>query len=857
MIWGLPLGRYTIRIQGDGYRPHLEKDLLLEPSQNLFLEIILFPSEKERNSLLRKVAVDFTSCLLQTTLDKRQIQDSPSAHNVWSLVENQDLSATTNRIDVGGLWASIPALFSTRGSCSWTQNIYLLNGLDVTDPYWTGLPLLYPDFYSLRFTQLTNAGFFPQGLSPGGYFELLTQEETSQLHGQASVFFIHEKWQSSNISPALRKEGITESHAFHHSLDGNFSLSGPIIADKLLFYSSLSSSHISRDLADYDQEDEATLFSGLVSLKHPFSRGSLRFLWSGQILTNPSFGAGRRIPFSSTLNRRDVFHVFQLILNSRWKRNHLFKIGLCFNQGSMRARFQEGFDEPHELEVLKDIPSGLAPLAYQDERKSFTFLMKGDSFIPRLFHAHHRLQYGFELRSCSSRSRKDITRNIHLRFFEGRALEIIRYNTPLEHRESALHLSLFVQDAMTFSTYFTALFGLHLVSSQGWVPRSSSSANGGKHTIQWIHLSPRLGIIFPLSRSKNTALKLSLARYYFTLPLSYLAYGNPDALGGEVYSWEDERSDGKFDEGEAQDLIRREGPLFSKIDPELKRPYTDELAVSFHHAFHKGWYLTLAAFFRESRHLIETINIGVPFSSYEPVDFFDIGDDRIANNHDDLTFIVYNQKQETLGQDFFLLTNPDEETRTSRYYGMDLTLVKKYSKRFTLFLSLTATSATGITNPGNTEWENDDGVVGRLYDDLNSLINAKGRMRFDRAYTARIGINFMAPFDIRVGCVIKYYDGQPFTRKIIVEGMNQGPFYIQAHPRGVARYEYNQTVDVRIEKVFHLRQAKMRIIIDGFNILNRGLATEENEWTGPEFPLRFATEIQSPRVFRLGVSYEF
>jgi hypothetical protein len=105
--------------------------------------------------------------------------------------------------------------------------------------------------------------------------------------------------------------------------------------------------------------------------------------------------------------------------------------------------------------------------------------------------------------------------------------------------------------------------------------------------------------------------------------------------------------------------------------------------------------------------------------------------------------------------------------------------------------------------------------------------------------------------------VIKYYDGQPFTRKIIVTGLNQGPFFIQAHPRGVARYEYNRTIEVRIEKSFHLKSGTLRLILDGFNIINRALATEESEWTNPEFPLRYATEIQSPRVFRLGLAYDF
>ena len=170
---------------------------------------------------------------------------------------------------------------------------------------------------------------------------------------------------------------------------------------------------------------------------------------------------------------------------------------------------------------------------------------------------------------------------------------------------------------------------------------------------------------------------------------------------------------------------------------------------------------------------------------------------------------------------------------------------------------MTATSATGTTNPGNTEGENDDGVIGTLYDNPNTLINARGRVRFDRAYVGRIGLNYLMPLGFRFACVIKYYDGQPFARKIIVTGMNQGPFYIQAHPRGVSRYEYNRTIEVRLEKTFRFGEKKFRIILDVFNILNRGLATEENEWTGPIYPLRYATEIQSPRVFRLGLAYDF
>ena len=352
-------------------------------------------------------------------------------------------------------------------------------------------------------------------------------------------------------------------------------------------------------------------------------------------------------------------------------------------------------------------------------------------------------------------------------------------------------------------------------------------------------------------------MKLSFARYYFRLPLSYLTYGNVNALGGMVYEWQDKNKDNQFQENEKGTLIRRQGPRYARIDQELKRPYTNEFCIVYSVVFDPNWSFSLGGFYRGTREQVKTLNIGVPFSEYDPEYIFDLGDDSIPHTPDDQIFTVFDQKRDTLGNDFFLLTNHSADKRTTHYFGLDITLVKRFSSKFSFFFSLTATLAEGTTNPGNTEFENDDGVVGTLYDNPNTLINAKGRVRFDRAYTSRLGITYKAPFDINLGCVIKYYDGQPFARKLIVEGFNQGPFYIQMHSRGSVRYEFNLNLDIRLEKAFRLGKGQFRVILDGFNMLNSNLSTRENEWTGPEFKNRYATEIMSPRVFRLGVAYDF
>jgi len=854
-ITGLPPGRYSIRFEKGNLQSKVLEDILLDPSQTLYVAVVLSASSVNQTSP-RISTIDYTNNVSQTILNESQIHSSPSAHNVWSLIENQDLSATTNRIDVGGLWGDRPALFGARGNSSWTQNVYMLNGMDVTDPYWTGMPLFYPDFFSFQYYQLINAGHPPYALSPGGHFNLMTREESSSFTGSLSTFFIPKSFRSTNISPIVEREGIFESHTFDSFTDRNIRISGPIIPGKLNFSTVASVYKIGRDLAEFDTTDKSSVITGLFSLKYQMTNSYFRFLWNGQSISSPSYGAGRDIPFSSTNDRKDLYNILQLIWNSRLGKKHVLQTGLSFAFGDQKSDFQSGGSSDYKADIFTRKPNGIAPFETDNTRQTMSFILRGQSLLPGIFRALHKLQYGFQLKYASASSHITIQNNRHLYTFNNQPLEIAFFNTPVHHKETAYHLNFYLQETMTFSNLVSLYFGINIAKSRGWIPDAPATTEPNS-IIDWINLSPRFGLTIPLTDTKTSVIKFSAARYFHTLPLNYLTYGNPNALGGEIYAWNDESSDNIFQTDETGIFLRREGPFYSLIDPDLKRPYTDELSLAYVNSFDQSWTLTFSGFYRRTKNLIETTNTGVPDSSYEEVEIQDSGDDRIPGTHDDLIFTVYNQIPESLGQDFYFLTNAGEKTRISYYYGLDMTLLKRYGKRLTFFLSLTAIEARSMTNPGNSEWENDDGVVGILYDNPNTLINSKGNPRFDRGYTGRLGLTYSAPLGFSFSSIIKYYDGQPFSRKIIVTEMNQGPFYIQSHPRGKARYEYNRTIDIRIEKIFNIKNSRLRIILDGFNITNRFLATQENEWTSLEYPLRYATEIQSPRVFRLGLAYEF
>ncbi len=859
---GIPPGLYGLTIDRPGYAPFSRQGIVLEQERVLFIRIILVPPEKSTGPTPLALWFDLSDVSARTVIDEFQVQSLPSANNVWSLIEGQDFSATTNRIDVGGVWASLPALWSSRGSVSWTQSAYLINGMDATDPYNTGTPLYQPDIDALGFGIHDNGRFPISNISPGGTFDFIPKEGTADLHGSISAFFTAPGMASGSTPPRLEEEGIFERTKLDFLGNASAQLSGPVIPDKLLVFTSLSHLNLRRDIAEFSPEDKGTVSSALVNLTSYLGRNTLRLFWTGQIVRHPTAGADRGVPFSATLDRKNLFNVLQLIWRLRLRPHHYFELGAAFNRGNARSTFQDSVGEPHAEEVFKRLLSGAAAMASEEDRNAFILQGSGQALLGGS-RFRQRVDYGFSLRRASSATDTEILDNIHLHYLDDTPFEIVRFNTPLHHQERALDLHFFAADTITLRSLASLSFGLHLVSTRGWVPATDSPAAPGfpdgdsSGKINWLHLSPRLGFALPFLRDRSLTLRVSAGRYFFHLPLSYLTFGNPRALGGLAYPWTDQNGDGRVQPDETGPLWRREGPYFTRIDPDLKRPYTDEFSVSFTKVFRNNLYLTLAGFYRETRHLVETLNTGVPLTAYDPVQIYDPGDDYIPGNHDDLYLTVYDQRRETLGQDYFLLTNPDPDSRANRYRGLDLTLVKKFSRRSAFFFSVTATEATGTASPGNTEYENDDGVIGALYDNPNVFLFAKGRLRFDRAYTARLGWSVPIPYGFRLSGLLKYYDGQPFSRKIIVTGFNQGPFYVQAFSRGVARYEFNMTVDLRLEKSISLGAGRGRFFLDIYNVFNWAMATEENEWTGPDFTLRYATEVQSPRVVRLGIRYDF
>jgi len=549
----------------------------------------------------------------------------------------------------------------------------------------------------------------------------------------------------------------------------------------------------------------------------------------------------------------------------------LSQLWFGISHSSLTDTFQDTVSEANKTQLFTDKMSGAAPLESDSARIRISLGAQAQNLrrFPGSSRLQHLLDFGIKLDRSFVTDEERIFGDLRMLFFPAEVpIQIARFNSPIRTKQRLRELLAFVDDHATIANRLFLRFGLTLDLSRLSLPAQHSSAGafvpardfaGRGNVISWTSLSPRLSIAFPFGlRSAETRILAGFARYHHLLPTRYANYANPNSLGAEIFEWRDTNHDGVYQSGEEGALLRVLGGPYSSIDRHLQRPHTDEMTTGVDHRLGRRIQAALRLFHRNTSRLVETVNVGVPFDAYTPVRIDDLGDDNVAGTRDDQTLTVYNRNSQALGKDRYLLTNPDGFETSSK--GLEAWLRVGLGNRGSVTASLLAYKATGQSSPGNGEFENDAGIIGTLFDDPNTLLNAFGRLYFDRAYVGKLLGWAEAPGRLQLGWVIKYFDGLPFGRKLIVSGLNQGPIFVMATPRGQPgglRTQYHLTFDQRIGREFHCGSMRCSVVVDFFNLLNKSSRLREHDISGSLFPLRLPTEILNPRAIRFGFRLDY
>ena len=322
------------------------------------------------------------------------------------------------------------------------------------------------------------------------------------------------------------------------------------------------------------------------------------------------------------------------------------------------------------------------------------------------------------------------------------------------------------------------------------------SAEGAETNVNWLSLLPAARLRWQFADRGPVALVGGYVRSANTLTLNWLAYGDPAAPVARVAA-----------AARPGVLVARVGPgtggnsSFSRIDDDLRRPYTDEFVVGVESGRRESMRFTLTGIARREGNLLAVVNTGVPASGYSTIE---IEDEYIVlrNPEDDRTLTVYNRLPSAFGRDTYLLTNPELDAAHS--LALKLTAERASERLFILFGATAYLSEGSGGNRGYGPRENDQDMPGELFTNPNAATYSRGRLFTDRGFTIKWTTRYRMPYDITLGAIARYQDGQPFSRLVVVPDLNQGTEAVQAYPNGGTRFTFTGTLDLRLQKGFRV-----------------------------------------------------
>ncbi len=864
----LPPGNYTLEFSKADYARHTLTGVIVRSSESSIVDIQM-KAGPEGTVAWRGHPAHLWPADVGGSFDRTRLAVLPSARSIWAVLEGQDPATVTNSPQEGGFTIGTVALAGVLGS-SWTQNGYRLDGVNVTDPFETGKALVYPDYSSLQEIQSSSAFHSSEIFEPGGAFNLTSRSGCGEFHFGLEAYYLGRPLQGNTPDDRLRRLGESALPRFRQFSEGEFSASGHLPrTDHWFFFATLGIQDITKTIPEFSAIPKTRIRTALVRFDGNLTNHDQFTLMStGQIVNQSHLGAGPRIQPSATLRGYDRFEVVQGHWTHYLNGDFNWEVLGGFSHSSPTDTIQRGVNDAARIDLFSGDLGGAAPLESDSARSRFSLVGKGQR---RLAHRglSQLLDFGVDLEESKSTEERRVLGGVQQLYFPaGVPSEVIEFNSPSHSKQRLRELSIYFEDWLKVRNRILIRTGLRFDSSNVFLPPQESQVGpfvpvrkfaGADSVVSWTTLSPRVGVSVPISRLfGGTRISGGYSRYYHSLPSAYANFANPTSLSGQVFGWNDHNKDGLFETGEEGTLLRIFGGMYSAVDPHLKRPFTDELTLGLDQDLGPGIVIRVMGFRRVQRRLVQNVDVGVPAASYERVSILDSGDDGIAGTSDDRAITVFNQDSGTLGRDRYILTNPPG--LRSSFEGMQANLRANLKQGGFVTISFAAFKAQGRTNPGNTEFENDPGIIGSLFGGPNMQLNAQGRIFFDRAYVSKVAAYIRLPLGFYSGSVVRYEDGLPFGRKLIVTGMNQGPFYVMATPRGQPggfRTRFDLSVDQRVARDFSAGRCRISLMIDTFNLLNRTNGLREYDLSGPVFPLRKPSEVQNPRAVRFGIRVSF
>jgi hypothetical protein len=884
----LPSGTYTLTFDLSGFRQVKRENIVLTLGRTLTVDMGL-----EVASLAESVTVTAESPLIdQTTtavgneFSAEVLASIPSATDIWAAL-GQSPGVRMRGFDVGGSHKSQQVNYESFGIRN--QNRVVTDNVDTTEG--VGGAGFYQDFFAHSEITVSAAGGDVMVNTPGAAVISTIKSGGNVFKSLLHYTYEGESFVGRNVNEENAARGDTgqpnilfyEAHA---------DLGGPVKRDKAWFFVAYNRFKIDKIISGvpkFSTINGQELQTTDLGIFNNFTvKGTYRMTQKDTLVgyyqwgekQKPYRGLSVTTPPDSILAQDSDSWMYK----GQWQRvwtNRLFTdvtLGL-FGFGWPMAPNVDWETNPPRTDLGTSVNSGAGWLAgsaggpFTFDRNKPQVTVATTYLLPNRAGSHD-LKFGFEW--LDDQSKFGNNGNSGPIFYRDRngataEIELFDYNsfatfgtgwTGADDRNK--RFAMFAQDRWAVTDRLTVTLGVRFDRQQPYYAASIrdpvlTEIFQPRQTEETVLLTsnkivPRLGVSYDPVGDGKSVIKAFYGRYYLNYA-DRLSNVNPGGSNSQRWTFTDPNGNGLYDgTHELGTLILTTGGTTTRIDPDLKTPYTEEFNASYERQFW-GESSIRAAYVRKqvrdefaTRVLARDGQYTIPVQRTVNIQGFDTG---VTGQQ---TFTLYDIPAGLSTQNI-VGTIPDGEGS----YDYD-TIQLAFNKRFgrNLFIQSSVDyqwrdELRNASNPSTSPLDADP--IATTYYQNSAVYRDVGNRQTSTNWSYRLLGRYEFPYQIGFAANLRVQSGWPWARRISTSLPNLGNVFFFVEPIENNRSDTVTVVDLRVDKAFSVGRYRFSIMVDAFNLLNSNAVTNFNLLNGAQFNRIIAP--LDPRTAMLGVRLEF
>jgi hypothetical protein len=875
----VPIGIYALVVQAPGFKTLEQQDVEVKSGFVVTVapHLEVGGSQETVEVLAGGSIVDVKSVTASTTFDDNLLQNIPNGRDPWSTVA-QAPGTTMNDFDVGGNQSFQQAIMQVHGSMPGEQ-VYSFNGLRLNWPGSTGgYTAYYIDDDSLEELQVVTDSA-PAEVSVGGvYMNLVTRSGSNQLHGTTAAYYTTAALRRGVTEPAYNGTPVEAGSPMTMLLDLTANAGGPIVKNRWWIFGGYRRYDVRESILAIEQPPSQG--GGPISDTNHQSNTILRSDWQ---LNNKN-----RLNFQWLYNdhnrffRRDTSFQFvdasaswlqispSYLVESQWTSQLANNLLLDVRGGYLHLLFPLAYQRsvtPNDINVQDlgfSTEKGAAPYAYLNPAETARIAATASYYKGGLLVGSHNFKFGYEAGRSKNGNFYDINHDLVAQFNAGTPLDVIIYDTPVRELAIFHDSAFFVQDSWTMKR-LTLNLGLRFDHFRTFNPAQTSPSTGAfanlfptrtfpqsANLANWNNVAPRLGLAYDLTGKGRSVLRAAYSRFYRIEGTELADAVNDNGLSGRTYKWTGASINGIPDSAEfltPNTFVGSFGGIATRIDPNIKDPYSDEISVGWEQQTYKELRVGVNYYYRSYKNLIAQRNAAIPPADYRPIT--EIAGAPITNPLTGQPLTLYNVIPAKVGATDFVVTNIPE-LDDNAYQVVEFTATKRFAQHWQLLAGFTIQRDRGVYSAAFL-----NGSISDDFNDPNKDINRRNSyLNYDATYVFKLACTYQLPFAFLASGNFQHYTGYPFQPMNVFTGLNQNSETVILAPAGQSRLPSVDLLNLRISRPIKLRDSTVTLepIVDLLNATDSNAVVAESNFVGS---LHAPSDVLHPLVAKFAMRLTF